>query len=76
MSRIFTDENLLTWETYPSGGRWGLPDQPKIVFHCLSDPHRAARFVTHQGQSDDAELAVMEASEQRLLEMLQTSEEL
>lgn len=76
MSRVFTDENLLTWEVYASGGKWGLPDRPKIVFQCLSDPDRRARFVHHEGDEADAEEAVHEAREDRLREMLRTSSEL
>jgi hypothetical protein len=76
MSRIFTDTDLLTWEVYGSGGAFGLPDQPKIVFHSLSDPHRPARYVTHDGHSGEAEQAVREASVEKLREMLRQSEPL
>ena len=43
MSRTFVDENLHTWEVFPSGGRFGLPERPKIVFLCLSDLSPASR---------------------------------
>ena len=76
MSRVFTDENLMTWEAYASGGKWGLPDRPKIVFQCLSDPDRRARYVLHEGDEADAQEVVHEAERDRLLEMLRGSREL
>jgi hypothetical protein len=76
MSRLFTDPDLLTWEAYPSAGDWGLPERPKIVFHCVSDPHRRARFVTHEGDNASAEGKVHSMDEARLLELLASSEEL
>jgi hypothetical protein len=76
MSRTFIDSNLLSWEVYSSGGKFGLPDRPKIVFHCLSDPHRPARFTRTDGHTGDAEATVMEASEDELRWMLAASEPL
>ena len=76
MSRVFTDPDLLTWEAYASAGAFGLPEQPKIVFHCISDPHRPARFVTHDGDNATAEQEVHSAQEDRLREMLAASAEL
>lgn len=76
MSRVFTDENLLTWEVYASGGRFGLPDHPKVIFQCLSEPNRRARFVVHDGDEADAEEAVHESSEEQLRALLSTSKEL
>ncbi|MEX2581757.1 MAG: hypothetical protein WD766_00655 [Gemmatimonadota bacterium] len=55
MSRVFSDGDLLSWEVYTSGGRFGLPDRPKIIFHCLSDPDRRSRWIQHEG--DDASAA-------------------
>jgi hypothetical protein len=76
MSRIFSDSDLLTWEAYASGGQWGLPNQPKIVFNCVSDPHSAARYITFDGHNGEAEDAVHKASEDRLREMLASSQPL
>ena len=76
MSRLFTDDSLLTWEAYPSGGAFGLPDSPKIVFHCLSDPERRARWVQHSGDDADAQRAVREASDRELNRLLTVSYEL
>lgn len=76
MSRVFVDENLLTWEAYASGGPHGLAERPKIIFHCLSDPHMRARFVVHGGDEADAEEVVHDVPEDRLKEMLRAAEEL
>jgi hypothetical protein len=76
MSRVFTDHDLLSWEAYSSGGKWGLPDAPNIVFNCLSDPDRPARFVPSGGSTSDAEREVSTASIGGLQEMLAKAEEL
>jgi hypothetical protein len=76
MSRVFTDDDLVTWEAYASGGKFGLPEQPKIVFNCLSDPNRRPRFVIHDGQNAEAQEAVKRADDDLLREMLGSSSEL
>lgn len=76
MSRVFVDDDLLTWEAYASGGRFGLPESPRIVFHCLSDPAIRARFVVHQGDEANAEETVHEVPEERLKAMLAEAREL
>ncbi len=76
MSRVFTDRDLLTWETYLSGGRFGLPDRPKIIFNCLSEQDRRARYIVFGGDEADAEEAVGEMPDDRLRELLATSREL
>lgn len=76
MSRVFVDENLLSWEAFASAGRHGLPDDPKVVFHCLSDRSRRPRYVRFSGDNAEAEQVVHALPEDRLLEMLRDSEEL
>ncbi len=77
MSRVFVDDSLLTWEAYASGGNFGLAENPRIIFHCLSEPHRRARYVVHEGGDEaDAEEAVHDAPEERLKEMLGASREI
>lgn len=73
MSRVFTDADLLTWEAYASGGKYGLPERPKIVFNCLSQPGSRARFVVSEGDEADAEEAVHRMPEDRLRELLAAS---
>lgn len=71
MSRIFTDDDLLTWEAFASGGKFGLPQEPKIIFHCVSKPGSRARYVTISGDEADAEERVHAASPDQLRSMLQ-----
>lgn len=76
MSRVFTDQDLLTWEAYPSGGKFGLAQRPKVIFHCLSHPDRRARYVVLEGDEADAEELVADTPDDRLREMLRGSREL
>jgi hypothetical protein len=76
MSQTFTDENLLTWEAFASGGRFGLSIRPKVIFHCLSDPAIRARFVEVRGDEADAEEMIHDSPVNRLRELLKESKEL
>jgi hypothetical protein len=76
MSQTFTDENLLTWEAFASGGRFGLSIRPKVIFHCVSDPSLRARFVEVQGDEADAEEMIHDSGVPRLRELLKESKEL
>jgi hypothetical protein len=71
MSRTFTDNDLLTWEAYASGGDFGMPADPKIIFNCLSKPGSRARYVVHRGDQARAEEVVHEASPDQLRALLQ-----
>jgi hypothetical protein len=76
MSQTFTDENLLTWEAFASGGRFGLSIRPKVIFHCVSDRSMRARFVELQGDEADAEDMIHDSSVDQLRQMLGQSKEL
>jgi hypothetical protein len=76
MSRIFSDRDLLSWEVFPSGGEFGLPEKPKVIFHCLSDPDRRARYVIHEGDNADAEGELQEIPDDTLRQLLGQSIEL
>jgi hypothetical protein len=76
MSRVFTDYDLLTWEAFASTGEFGLPDQPKIVFLCLTDPGRRARYVRFDGDSVAAQRTVQQVPEADLVLLWQESSEL
>lgn len=76
MSRLITDPELMTWEAFASGGPFGYPIRPKIVFLCLSDPDRRGRYVVHEGDNADAERAVHTLSDQELTRLLEQSKEL
>lgn len=76
MSQTFTDENLLTWEAFASGGRFGLSIRPKVIFHCVSDRSMRARFVELKGDEADAEDMIHDSSVDQLRQMLAQSKEL
>lgn len=76
MSVTFTDDDLQSWEAYASAGDFGLAIHPKIVFNCVSDPGRRARYVEVPGDEADAEGLVHEGGIDRLRAMLRTSAEL
>lgn len=76
MARIIVDDNLMQWEVYSSGGRFGLPARPKVVFHCLSDLGVRGRYVVMQGDEADAEAAVRDFPQERLRELLREAKAL
>ena len=76
MSQTFTDEDLLTWEAFSSGGRFGLSVRPRVVFHCVSDSSRPPRVVEVQGDEADAEELVHDSPVDRLRQLLAQSREL
>lgn len=76
MSRTFTDQDLLSWEVYASGGNFGLAIGPKVIFNCLTDGRRRPRYVPVRGDEADAASWVNRMSEEQLREHLAKSEEL
>lgn len=70
MARIFNDEALLTWEAFSTTGPFSLPDRSRIVFHCLSDPHRRSRYVEGSGDLMDAQRKLREIDEPELRSLL------
>ena len=76
MSQTFTDENLMTWEAFASGGRFGLSIRPRVVFHCMSDQSLAPRFIEVQGDEADAEELIHDSQVDRLRQMLAASKPL
>jgi hypothetical protein len=76
MSVTFTDDDLQSWEAYATGGDYGLANNPKVVFNCLSDPSRRGRYLEFTGDEADAESLVSETSATQLKEMLKESVEL
>ena len=76
MSRTFTDDDLMIWEAYASGGRFGMAKEPKIIFHCVSNPDSRPRYVQHGGDEADAEQMVHAAEDAQLKTMLSQSREL
>jgi hypothetical protein len=76
MSRIFIDDDLLSWEAYASGGKYGLPDEPKVVFHCRSDPVGRARFVRLGKDNVEADQAVKRMTDGELRDLLRQARQL
>lgn len=70
MSRTFFDEDLLTWEAYPSGSRRGGSERPAIVFRCVTDRSARALYVDTEGDAADAERFVHTAPESELRALL------
>jgi hypothetical protein len=76
MSRIFTGDDLLTWEAFASGGAFGMPTEPKIIFNCISRPGSRGRYVVHAGTEADAEASVHGASSEQMRSLLKQAREL
>lgn len=74
MSRTILDQNMLTWEVYPSGAH-GVSDQPQVIFNCLSNRMLRPRYISLQGDEADAERRISLASNEELLELLRQSDE-
>lgn len=76
MSQTFTDGNLLTWEAFATGGRYGLSVRPRVVFHCLSDRSLRPRVVVLPGAGVGAQELVEDADPTRLRELFAAATEL
>jgi hypothetical protein len=76
MSKTFTDENLLVWEAYPSGGDFGFSRHPYIVFNCLSNRMLRPRVIERGANEAEAERVVSTASQRDLLELFRQSREI
>jgi len=76
MSRVFLDDDLESWEVYASGGEYGKPERPKIVFFCRTRPTLRARYLRHPGDNVDAAALVQQASGERLRELFGQAAEL
>jgi hypothetical protein len=70
MPRTLLDDDLLTWEVYPSAGHQGYSRNPHIVFNCLSDRAEPPRYYDVGGDEGTAETLVYGASEPELRAML------
>ena len=76
MSKTFVDKNLLVWEAYPSTGAFGYPENPKIVFNCLTNRMMRPRLVEFEGDEAGAEAAISRSSSQELLQLFETAKDL
>ena len=73
MARTFVDNDLLTWEVFPSAGDHGFSANPHLVFNCLSDRDARPRYVELNGHEASAATMVHEASDEKLLQLLELS---
>lgn len=75
MTRTIQDQDLLLWEAYATSGDWGFPDRSRMMFHCLTDPARRARFLEREGDKSDVEHEIATLSDDELLSLLQETDE-
>jgi len=74
MTRTIYDDSLLKWEVYVSGGQPQTPEAARIFFLCLDDRMSRARFVVHEsGSVSETERALLEMSDEELLDLLRAS---
>jgi hypothetical protein len=76
MTRTIQDQDLHIWEAYASSGDSGSPRNSKMVFHCLSDRTRKARFVEREGAKAGVEKDIATLSDGDLAEILEGAREL
>ena len=76
MSKTFTDDNLLVWEAYPSGGDFGFSARPYIVFNCLSNRLLRPRVIEHGENEAAAERVIVGATQKDLLDLFRESREI
>ena len=76
MTRTIQDADLLLWEAYATSGDFGFPDHSKMMFHCLTDPGRRARYTEREGDKSDVEQEIATLSDEELLSILDRTEEL
>ena len=72
--RCCQEKRRRIWEAYSTGGRFGFPDKPFIVFNCLTDPTLRARSIEIGGFEADAERKVQESSKAELLALFEKSQ--
>lgn len=76
MAKTFVDRDFLQWEAYPSGGAFGFPENPYVVFTCLTNRRLRARSIAVEGDEADAERMVSTASRGELLDMFERSKDI
>jgi hypothetical protein len=73
VARTFLDQQLMTWEVYPSAGAYGFSLNPHLVFNCLSNRGARPRFFDVEGDEASAQKLVYDASDAELLAFLDSS---
>jgi hypothetical protein len=69
-TRTFQDHNFLVWEVYPAGGRHGFPENPRLIFNCLTQPGLRPRVADLDALADDTPPRVADLSSAELIELL------
>jgi hypothetical protein len=76
MARQFQDPDFVVWEAYLSASRFGYPEQPRMIFNCLTDRNRRPRFLEFDGDQVGADRVLGDAGTDRLLELFGASSEI
>lgn len=76
MSRRLLDDELRTWEVYATAGAFGMPEHARVVFHCLSEPHRRALWAEREGDRQAVEAWLEAATPAELAGAMAVAEEL
>ncbi|MEJ2216467.1 MAG: hypothetical protein P8099_07610 [Gemmatimonadota bacterium] len=76
MSRSFQDPDLLIWEAYATTGAFGASDHAHIIFHCVSDPSRRARYVEQDASLAAAQKRLAKLSTEELRSLLDEAQSL
>lgn len=76
MANRFVDKDLLVWEAYSTGGPFGFPEKPFIVFNCVTDRSLRARSIEVDGLESDAERKVQDSSRAELFALFEKSREI
>jgi hypothetical protein len=76
MTRTIQDRDLQLWEAYANSGEHGSADRAKIIFQCLTDPSRRARFLPRHAPRSDVEQEIATLPEDELVDLLDGAEDL
>jgi hypothetical protein len=76
MTQKFLDKDLLLWEAYASTGAFGFPENPKIVFNCLTDRVMRPRTLVTEGDEAGAQAQLANASKAELLALFEQAKEI
>ena len=76
MTRNIQDDDLQLWEAYASSGDFGFPSRSKMIFQCLSDRTRRARYVERDGSKSEVEKEIARLTDLQLVELLTGAPEL
>lgn len=76
MTRTLQDQDLLIWEAYATTGDYGYPQGSRMMFHCITDPGRRARFLEREWDKSDVEGELSRISDDELLRLFEETGEM